>query len=130
MDETGVFEGLATMALTAMPFPDRLLALRKTRGMTQQALADVTGIHVVQIRRYETNASQPSVEALVKLARGLGVTTDSLLFDDDERGPRDDLRVPFEAAEQLDPEEKKLVRELLDAVLLEHQVRRWEAAKG
>jgi len=118
------------MTLTAMPFPDRLVALRKTRGMTQQALADAAGLHVVQVRRYETNASQPSVEALVKLAVGLAISTDALLFDDGERGPRDDLRLPFEAAERLDPDEKRLVRELLDALLLKHQVRQWEAAKG
>lgn len=130
MSDAGVFEAGATIALAAMPFPDRLLALRKARGMTQQALADTTGIHVVQIRRYEANTSQPSVDALMKLAVGLSVTTDSLLFDDGERGPHDDLRIPFEAVEQLDPEEKRLVREFLDAVLLKHQVRRWEAAKG
>ena len=118
------------MALTVMPFPDRLVALRKTRSMTQQALADVAGLHVVQVHRYETNASQPSVEALVKLAVGLAISTDALLFDDGERGPRDDLRLPFEAAEHLDPDEKRLVRERLDALLLKHQVRQWEAAKG
>jgi hypothetical protein len=53
-----------------------------------------------------------------------------LLFDENERGPDDDLRLPFEAAERLDPDEKRLVRELLDALLLKHQVRQWEAAKG
>jgi len=118
------------MALATMPFPDRLVALRKARGMTQQALADAAGVHVVQVRRYETNASQPSIEALVKLAVGLATTTDSLLFDDNERGPRDDLRLPFEAAERLDPQEKRLVRELLDALLLKHQVAQWSAAKS
>ena len=57
-------------------------------------------------------------------------TVTSTLFDDGERGPRDDLRLPFEAAKRLDPDEKRLVRELLDALLLKHQVRQWEAAKG
>jgi len=118
------------VALTDMAFPERLVALRRSRGMTQQTLADAAGIHVSQIRRYETNAAQPSVDALVKLARGLATTTDALLFDDAERGPQDGLRLPFEAAETLDPEEQRLVRELLDALLLKHQVRRWEAAKG
>jgi transcriptional regulator with XRE-family HTH domain len=125
------FETARTVtALTDMAFPERLVTLRKARGMTQQALADAAGIHVSQIRRYETNVAQPSVDALVKLARGLATSTDALLFDDSERGPQDDLRLPFEAAERLDPHERQLVRELLDALLLRHQVKDWSAAKG
>lgn len=52
-----------------------------------------------------------------------------LVFDIDERGPDDDLRLPFEAAAQLDPDEKRLVRELIEGLVLKREVRRW-AAKG
>jgi transcriptional regulator with XRE-family HTH domain len=77
------------MALAAMPFPERLSALRKERHLTQQALADRAGLHVSQIRKYETDVTQPSIEAIKKLAVALSVPSDLLLFDQDERGPDD-----------------------------------------
>jgi len=72
-------------------FAERLLKLRKDKGLTQQALADLAGLHVVQVSRYETNASQPSLEAIQKLAIALSVSADALLLDEDERGPSDAL---------------------------------------
>jgi transcriptional regulator with XRE-family HTH domain len=107
-----------------------LIALRKERGLTQQALADLAGLHVVQIGRWEKGSSQPSIEALVKLARGLRTSTDHLLFSENERGPEDGLRIQFEATQRLTPEEQNLVREFLDAILLKHDARRWTAAKS
>ena len=52
-----------------MNFAERLLKLRKSKDLTQQALADQAGLHVVQVRRYETQASQPSLEAIRKTSR-------------------------------------------------------------
>ena len=40
-----------------MDFPERLAALRKERGLTQQALADNVEIYVSQIRRYENGTT-------------------------------------------------------------------------
>ena len=48
-------------AKTAPALPRPLAALRKQRGFTQQALAERIGIHVVQLRRYEAGASQPTL---------------------------------------------------------------------
>ena len=42
---------LSSLAFFAMEFPERLTALRKEPGMTQQALADQVGLAVLQIRR-------------------------------------------------------------------------------
>lgn len=47
-----------------MEFPERLTALRKERGMTQQALADQVGLAVLQIRRYEGGTSQPTLDVI------------------------------------------------------------------
>lgn len=122
---------MATLLLPAtltMKFPDRLLALRKAKGYTQQSLADASGIHVQQIKRYETRTAQPSVEALVKLARTLGVSTDELLFAPDERGPSDDLRLQFEALSQFSAEEKKIARAVIDGLILKHTAQRFATA--
>jgi len=112
-------------SLYAMSFSARIIALRRERGMTQQGFADATSIHVQQIKRYEANTSQPSAEALKKIATCFGVTTDWLLFEDAERGPDDDLRLQFEAMNQLSTEEKAVAREVLEGLLLKHSARKW-----
>jgi transcriptional regulator with XRE-family HTH domain len=111
-----------------MDFAHRLAAIRKQRGLTQQALAERVGIHVSQIRRYEAGDSQPTLDALRNLAVALSVSTDALVFDETERGPDDDLRLQFEATARLDDEGKALVKALLEAVLLRQEARRWAAA--
>ena len=77
----------------AMDFATRLLTARKERGLTQQDLADRVGIHVTQVRRYEAGTSAPTLDVLRNLAISLSITTDSLVFGHDERGPRRRPRV-------------------------------------
>lgn len=108
-----------------MDFAHRHSTLRKEKGLTQQSLAEQVGIHVSQVRRYEAGDSQPNLEALRNLALALSVSTDALVFDPEERGPADDLRLQFEATSRLDDEGKNLVKALLEAVLLRQEARRW-----
>jgi len=107
-----------------MDFPERLAALRKERSLTQQALAEAVGVHVSQLRRYEAGQSQPTLEVIRKLAVALSVSADLLVFDKDERGPDEDLRLQFEAVGRLDPNDKSLVREVLDSIISRHDARR------
>lgn len=105
-----------------MEFPERLARMRKERGLTQQQLADRAGVHVVQIRRYEGDVSQPAVDVLKRLAIALSVSADTLLFDEAERGPDDDLRLQFEAVSAMSAEEKALAKSMLEAIILKNQV--------
>jgi len=43
-----------------MSFSQNLADLRRKRGLTQQVMADMLGIHVSQIKRYEKGTSQPT----------------------------------------------------------------------
>ena len=61
-------------------------------------------INQAQIHRYEKGAAEPSMSALKRLALALGVTTDELVFEDDERGPDDELRLQFEAISRFSPD--------------------------
>jgi transcriptional regulator with XRE-family HTH domain len=126
-DGAGVAEQRRS-ALDAVPFPERLVALRKQRHLSQQGLADRAEMHVVQIRRYEGGRSEPTLDALHRLALALSVSADMLVFEEGERGS-EGLRLDLEAASQLDPGEQRLVRELIDGPLLKREVRRL-AAKG
>jgi len=112
-----------------MPLRQRLVSLRNQHGPTQQKLADLAGLNVIQIRRYETDASQPSVEAIKKLAQALRTTTDLLIFDSDERRPDDTLRLQFEAVKRLSPDDRQAVTTMLDSVLVRHEVQRLASSR-
>jgi len=122
------------MTITAFPrfrrmaFPQKLVQLRRTKGMSQQALSDATGIHVTQIKRYEGGSAQPSMEGLKKMARTLDCSTDELVFDESERPIADDLKLQFEAISRLPEEDRKIARALLEGLILKHEARRWEQA--
>jgi len=113
-----------TTELLTMDFPERLAALRKERGLTQQSLADNVAIHVSQIRRYETGTTQPTLEVIRKLAIALAVSADLLVFDKDERQPREELKRQFEALNGFDEEEIKVAKAVLESLILKHNAKR------
>lgn len=108
-------------------FPQRLSSLRKGRGLTQQALAEMVQSGITQMKRYEAGTSQPTLEVIRKLSQALRVSADELLFGESERGPDEDLRLQFEAISRFNEDEKKVVRSVLEGLLLTHEARRWTA---
>jgi transcriptional regulator with XRE-family HTH domain len=105
-------------------FAAQLVRLRKQRGWTQQRLADALGLNLTQIKRYETGASQPSLEALKKIALTLSVSLDDLVFGDAERGPDEALKLKFEAIRQFDTDERRIAEGVLDSLIVQHQAKR------
>jgi transcriptional regulator with XRE-family HTH domain len=70
---------------------ERLLDLRKTKGFTQDDLADQVGISQRMIGRYESGESDPSADSVIRLANFFGVTADYLLgLTDDPLGRLDE----------------------------------------
>ena len=100
-----------------MTFPKRLARLRKECGLTQQGLAEATGVHVTQIQRYEWGNSQPTLDVLRKLAIALAVDSDTLVFGTDERGPHNELKLKFEAVEAMTKEDQAVIISLIDAYI-------------
>lgn len=115
---------VSKQAIAAGDFPRRLSGPRKQHGLTQAQLAERTGMHAVQLRRYEAGTSQPALDVIRRLSTALQVSADMLLFGKDERGPDDDLRLQFEAVSRFDEEEKRVVRSLLEGMILKHEARR------
>lgn len=113
------------LVLLAMDFPDRLVALRKNKGPTQQVLAYSAEVHVAQIRRHEAGDSQPTLDVVRKLAITLSASADMLVFDKDERGPDDELKLQFEAISRLEPEERNIIKELIKGLIIKYESRRW-----
>lgn len=111
------------LARALMDFPQRLVRHRKARKLTQQALADLAGIHITQVQRYEKGDAQPTLEMIRKLSKALTVSADELLFDEDERGPDDTLRLQFEALQQFDEDERQTAQAVLEGLILKHQAK-------
>ncbi len=60
-------------------FRDRLIKLRKERGLTQTKVADYLGIAQASYIRYEKGTSEPTVANLAKICDLLDVSADFLL---------------------------------------------------
>ncbi|WP_445570972.1 helix-turn-helix domain-containing protein [Pseudomonas sp. E102] len=101
------------------------MQLRKQHGLTQQQMAETVGIHITQVKRYESGEAQASLEILKEVATAFNVVTDWLVFEQGERKPQDELKLKFEAVAQMDEEERRLILSLLDAMILKHQTWRF-----
>ena len=63
-------------------FTNRLVQLRKKRGLTQQQIADLVHVNRVTYTNWEKGKREPSFENLVKLADLLDVSLDWLFGRD------------------------------------------------
>jgi transcriptional regulator with XRE-family HTH domain len=54
-------------------FAATIRSTRKSRGMTQQALADASDAHYQQVQQWERGRRSPSIATIVRLARALGI---------------------------------------------------------
>jgi len=104
-----------------------LIGIRKQKGLTQQALADAIGLHVTQVKRYESGSSQPSLEALKKIAKTFRVTTDSLVFDEEELEPSTDLAMQFQAITHMPKQQQEIIKQLLEGMIIKYEAERWSS---
>ncbi|WP_242540600.1 helix-turn-helix domain-containing protein [Trinickia mobilis] len=110
-----------------MSIAARLVALRKQKGLTQQALADSIGLHITQIKRYEAGTSQPSLEAIKKIAKTLRVTTDSLIFEEEELDADADLTMQFQAIANMPKKQQSVIKQLLEGMIIKYEAERWSS---
>lgn len=57
----------------------------------------------------------------------LALSTDTLVFDEHDRGPDEDLRLQFEATTRLTDDKKHIVKTVIESILLKHEATRWAA---
>jgi transcriptional regulator with XRE-family HTH domain len=73
-----------------MTLGERILLIRRRRGLTQQALADQTGLNKNTVSRLEQGSLKDlGGQSVAKMAVALGVSTDYLLglkTEEDEEG--------------------------------------------
>ncbi|MDY4191508.1 MAG: helix-turn-helix transcriptional regulator [Oscillospiraceae bacterium] len=62
-----------------MTFGERIKALRKERGMTQEELAERLSVTRQTVSKWEQGTTQPDLDRVLELGRLFGVSTDHLL---------------------------------------------------
>ena len=72
-----------------MEFGTRLQALRKERGLSQEALADRLGVSRQAIGKWESGGALPSIDNLLELAAILETTVDYLLTGAEPSAPEE-----------------------------------------
>ena len=78
-----------------MILADKLIALRKKAGWSQEELAAQLGVSRQSVSKWEGAQSVPDMERIVQLSRLFGVTTDYLLKDELEQAePAESLSQP------------------------------------
>ena len=113
--------------ILTVSFSKRLAQIRKQRGLTQQALADLIDMNAMQIHRYEAGNAQPTLEAIRKLSIELNVSADELIFEEHERGPNEELKLQFEAISKFEEPERRMITEILDSLILKREAKRWSS---
>ena len=78
-----------------MSFADRLIQLRKAKGLSQEELADSLGVSRQAISRWEQGNTFPDLLNLQKIMKVFGVSADYLICDEyADEGNNDDLPAP------------------------------------
>lgn len=67
-----------------MTFSDKLIALRKKAGWSQEELAERLNVSRQSVSKWESAQSVPDIDRILQMSRLFGVTTDYLLKDDME----------------------------------------------
>lgn len=91
----------------------KLRELRRERGWTQAQVAERIGGTASVVSAYENGIRQPSYEALIRLSRLYGVSTDYLLGVSGRRTPDSRHLVSLDG---LTPSKIALVTQLIDAL--------------
>ena len=99
-------------------FGRHVKSLRRVRGMTQEALAERSGLSADTIRRLEHGSFSPSLETLRKLCVGLELLL-STLFEAFELGVRDESRELVDLLAIRTPRELTLATTVLRALFAE-----------
>ena len=57
----------------------KLAQVRRDKGLSQEQLATLSGVHRVTIARFETGKANPNLQTLERLSAALGVPIDDLV---------------------------------------------------
>ncbi|MGD8444121.1 MAG: helix-turn-helix transcriptional regulator [Desulfobacterales bacterium] len=113
--------------MTAMTLGEKIKQLRQEKGYSQTFLEKRSGVNSKLLSKYENGRIIPTADTLRKIAEGLDISADYLIFDNvpkDGRCQLNDLELfeRFKEVERMDSENKKMIVNLIDAVIIKTKV--------
>ncbi|HCI2702486.1 TPA: helix-turn-helix transcriptional regulator [Pseudomonas aeruginosa] len=101
-----------------MNIPQTLRTARKNRGLTQREVAELVGVSIEAYKGWEGGRHHPRSENVAPLAQALGISTDELMMEAQQRSISEDLRALFNAADKLPDDKKRQLRTAIKGMLL------------
>ena len=101
-----------------MAIGENIRKLRENRGLSADKAAELCGIAPSTWSKYERGESQPTASPIRLIAKGLGVSTDEILLDPDERSVKAELLVLLQEVSALTQEQQMEVRRAIKGLLL------------
>ncbi len=111
----------------SLAFGRRLKELRQRRGLRQKELAAAIGVHPLQVSKYETGLSFPTVGKVIEIARVLQVSMDELFGHvgaDDTRVKNLRLLRRFKDLETLPKDDQDTAVKLIDALVAKGKIKK------
>ncbi len=110
-----------------MRLGEKIKQLRKERGFSQTILEQKSGVNSKLLSKYENCRIVPTADTLKKIAEGLEISADYLLFENVPKNglsPLKDLELfeLFKEVEGMTQENKDMVKNLIGAVIFKNKV--------
>ncbi len=91
----------------------RIRRFRKAQGLSQERLAELTGISITHMSHIETGNTKLSLQVLVSMASALHVGTDELLFEVPANQKQSGVEEIRAVLESCSPNETKIIAEII-----------------
>jgi len=113
--------------MASMSLGEKIKQLRQEKGYSQTFLEKRSGVNSKLLSKYENGRIIPTADTLRKIAEGLDISADYLIFDNvpkDGRCQLNDLELfeRFKEVELMDAENRKMIVNLIDAVIIKTKV--------
>ena len=108
-------EGSAVMDVKKIG--SRIQKYRDAAGLSQEKLAEQTGVSTIFISYIERGTRQPSLESFIKIANVLKVSTDALLTDVLENPYKERASSYLNRIEELPPKDRQRILAVLETML-------------
>lgn len=102
---------------------NRIRFLRKVKGLSQEQLGELSGLHTNYIGQVERGEKNVTVESLEKIAKGLDVTLEDLFQHIDPSPQADELRQLIDLLAERSTQDRALALKLVKSVF------EWEKQK-
>lgn len=117
---------LGGISLINMKFSEKVKALRKANGLSQNELAEKIHIHSTHLSKMENGHLSPSIDIVQRLMKVFSVSADQLLNEDEDTTvdiQDKELNEQLALINQLDEDEKNALIKIINSMLTKKRMK-------